>query len=132
MFWTDWGSNPKIERASMDGTDRKIVIGSEHLKWPNTVTVDQILHRLYWIDSGKEYIGSSNLDGKDLRKIVFSNTRTSYGLAVFEGFVYWTQTRGSVFAANKFDGKNKQDIRGAYLKPYAVSVNHPLAKPKGS
>ena len=115
----------------MDGSDRKTVIGSEHLKWPNTVAVDQILHRLYWIDSGKEYIGSSNLDGNDLRKIVSSNTGTSYGLAVFEGFVYWTQRRGRTFVANKFDGKNKRDIRGAYLKPYAVRVNHPLAKPKG-
>lgn len=131
MFWTDWGSNPKIERASMDGSDRRTVIGSEHLKWPNTVTVDQVLHRLYWIDSGKGYIGSSNLDGTDLRKIVTSSTAQSYGLAVFEGSIYWTQTRGKVFTANKFDGKNKRDIRGAYYKPFTISLNHPLAKPKG-
>jgi len=131
MFWTDWGSSPKIERASMDGSGRKIVIGPEHLKWPNTVTVDQVLNRLYWIDGGKEYIGSSTLDGKDLRKFRLSNTQSSYGLAVFEGFVYWTQTRGAVFAANKFDGKNKRSIRGIYLRTYSITVNHPMTKPKG-
>ena len=131
MFWSDWGNNPKIERASMDGTDRRTVIGSEHVKWPNSVAVDQVLDRLYWIDSGKRYIGSSDLDGKDLRKILFSHTRESFGLAVFEGFVYWTQKRGEVFAANKFDGKSRRKITGAYYSPYSISVNHPLAKPEG-
>ena len=116
----------------MDGADRKTVIGSAHLKWPNTVTVDQVLDRLYWIDSGKGYIGSSNLDGTDLRKIVMSNTESSFGLAVFEGAIYWTQTRGKVLSADKFDGKNKREIRGAYFKPFAININHPLAKPKGS
>ena len=24
MFWSDWGENPKIERASMDGSNRRV------------------------------------------------------------------------------------------------------------
>ena len=29
MFWTDWGEKPRIERAYMDGTNRKVIINRE-------------------------------------------------------------------------------------------------------
>ena len=29
MFWTEAGSNPRIERAWMDGTNREIIIDTE-------------------------------------------------------------------------------------------------------
>ena len=130
IFWSDWGSNPKIERSSMDGADRKTILGSDTLRWPNAVAVDQLLNRLYWVDSGNGYIASSDFDGKDVRQIITSNTVSSFGLAVFEGSLFWTQTRGKVFRASKFDGTNKREIRGAYFKPYTVHVNHVAAKPK--
>jgi len=38
MYWTDWGSRPKLERASLDGSDR-IVIVSENILWPNGLTL---------------------------------------------------------------------------------------------
>ena len=28
MFWTDWGLHPKIERAFLDGSTRKVVISN--------------------------------------------------------------------------------------------------------
>ena len=39
MFWTDWGSPGKIERAYMDGTGR-ITIADTSLVWPNDITID--------------------------------------------------------------------------------------------
>ena len=47
LFWTDWGTAPKIERAGVDGTDRA-VIADTNLKWPNGIAVDH--DRIYWID----------------------------------------------------------------------------------
>ena len=32
MFWSDWGKNPRIERAWMDGRQREIIINTE-LVW---------------------------------------------------------------------------------------------------
>ena len=29
MYWTDWGYRPRIERAYMDGTHRKIIIDTD-------------------------------------------------------------------------------------------------------
>ena len=28
MYWTDWGAQPKIEKANMDGSNRKAIISS--------------------------------------------------------------------------------------------------------
>ncbi len=39
MFWTDWGSPGKVERAYMDGTGR-ITIADTNLVWPNDITID--------------------------------------------------------------------------------------------
>ena len=27
MFWSDWGKYPRIERANMDGSGRKVIVG---------------------------------------------------------------------------------------------------------
>lgn len=39
LFWTDWGSIAKIERAYLDGSDRKVLINTD-LGWPNGLTLD--------------------------------------------------------------------------------------------
>lgn len=53
MFWTDWGRNPNIARAGMDGTDAKTII-TTNLMWPNGVTIDQKTQRIIWGDADTE------------------------------------------------------------------------------
>ena len=45
IFWTDWGMYPKIERASMDGSERKI-LHTAGVRWPNGLTIDLVSDRL--------------------------------------------------------------------------------------
>jgi sugar lactone lactonase YvrE len=49
MFWSDWGSNPRIERAGMDGTHRQTIV-SYDVKWPNGLTLDIVQKRIYWVN----------------------------------------------------------------------------------
>jgi len=66
MFWTDWGENPKIERAGMNGDPKsRSTIVPDRIKWPNGITIDYEERRLYWVDASLSYIHSSNLDGTD-------------------------------------------------------------------
>lgn len=62
MYWTDWGANPKIERAGMDASSR-IVIISSNLTWPNGLAIDYETKRLYWADAGMKTIEYGNFDG---------------------------------------------------------------------
>ena len=66
MFWTDWGENPKIERAGMNGdpATRKIIVDKD-IDWPNGLTVDYEERIIYWADARQSYIASVDYDGKN-------------------------------------------------------------------
>jgi hypothetical protein len=40
IYWTDWGKEPKIERATMDGGNRSIIMSLEQNSWPNALALD--------------------------------------------------------------------------------------------
>lgn len=44
LFWTDWGKEPKIERAGLDGSARRVLV-SEGLQWPNGLALDLLARR---------------------------------------------------------------------------------------
>lgn len=66
MFWTEIGNVVKIERAGMDGSERRAVVNSS-LGWPGGVAVDTIFDRVYWTDERLRAIGSATLDGDDIQ-----------------------------------------------------------------
>lgn len=66
MFWTEIGNVVKIERAGMDGSERRAVVNSS-LGWPGGVAVDSISERVYWTDERLRSIGSATLDGDDIQ-----------------------------------------------------------------
>jgi len=69
IYWTDWGSVPKIERSYMDGTGR-MVIANTSLFWPNGLTLDYATDKLYWADAKHHVIECSDLYGHNRRTIV--------------------------------------------------------------
>ena len=62
MYWTDWGTTPKIETAYMSGSQRRTLV-SGNLRWPNGISIDFAAKKLYWTDAGKDRIERCNLDG---------------------------------------------------------------------
>ena len=53
LYWTDWNRNkPQIETASMDGSDRHVLI-SANLRLPNGLAFDHFSQQLCWADAGK-------------------------------------------------------------------------------
>lgn len=52
LFWTDWGNNPKIEKAGMDGdpATRRVIV-ADQIGWANGMAIDYTLKRLYWADA---------------------------------------------------------------------------------
>lgn len=80
MFWTgllvlsrrnnrttlDWGQNPRIERANMDGSNRKTLVTTK-IYWPNTIALDYTTNRVYFADSKLDYIDFVHYDGTGIR-----------------------------------------------------------------
>lgn len=68
LFWSDWDrANPKIERANMDGSDRRTDFITTGLQLPNSLTVNFEMEELCWADAGVHRIGKKN--HKNSRKL---------------------------------------------------------------
>lgn len=59
MYWTDWGENPKIECANLDGQERHVLVNTS-LGWPNGLALDLQEGRLYWGDAKTDKIEVSH------------------------------------------------------------------------
>lgn len=62
------GSNPKIERAYLDGSGRKVVVG-EGIHWPNGITLDYPTETLYWVDAKQHVIEAAHINGSHRRLV---------------------------------------------------------------
>lgn len=60
MYWSDWGENAKLERAGMDGSDRKVLINM-NLGWPNGLAVDKAGSQILWADAHTEVMLALNV-----------------------------------------------------------------------
>uniref|UniRef100_A0A3B4ZVL7 Very low-density lipoprotein receptor-like n=1 Tax=Stegastes partitus TaxID=144197 RepID=A0A3B4ZVL7_9TELE len=126
MFWTEIGNAVKIERAGMDGSDRRAVVNSS-LGWPGGVTVDTISDRVYWTDERLRAIGSTTLDGDDIRILQMKETTNPFSVAVFNDVLYWSDAKKRVVqAAQKNSGKNRQVLLKRPRQPFAVKIIHPM------
>ena len=76
LFWTDLGRIPKVERASMDGTNRKVVIRDSRVKAPKGLTLDFEENMIYIVDAKADTLWRMDLDGGELihRRALFSLT----------------------------------------------------------
>ncbi|XP_068445967.1 low-density lipoprotein receptor-related protein 8-like [Clinocottus analis] len=133
LFWAQCGIAPKIERASLDGSDRTALVVSS-LRRPVALSLDMPRQLLYWADQGMRSISRVNLEGRHRKTVVESNGYLDrpFGLAVFEGFVYWSEeaTR-SVCRASKHNGANLRVLLSNVSSPGGVVVVQPVLQPKG-
>ncbi|XP_061527123.1 LOW QUALITY PROTEIN: very low-density lipoprotein receptor [Phycodurus eques] len=117
MFWTEIGNVVKIERAGMDGSERRAVVNSS-LGWPGGVAVDTLTDRVYWTDERLKAIGSATLDGDDIQILQMKETANPFSLAVFNDMLYWSDAKRRVVqAANKITGKNVRVILKRQRQP---------------
>ncbi|XP_055841442.1 sortilin-related receptor-like [Episyrphus balteatus] len=108
VFWTDWGSiDPSLSRSNLDGKDVKQLFTKPTVVWPNGVTVDYFAQRIYWVDASKDYIGSSDLDGKHFSKVLHHDLRVAhpFAIAVFKDQMFWDDWKmKSIFSGDKDHG----------------------------
>ena len=62
MYWTDWGTTPKIARGRLNNDYNVDTIVTGRLKWPNGLVIDAASQKLFWADAGMDKIEYSNLD----------------------------------------------------------------------
>ena len=132
MYWTDWGTIPKIEKASMDGSNRS-VIHSTNLTWPNALALDYPAQVLYWADARLDKIESSNVDGSNRRVIVINGINHPFGITLFEDKLYFSDWEGrGVYSTTKSGGQAIQQHTNFFCTvPSGIQVIAEERQPQG-
>lgn len=135
LFWTDWDSaDARIERCSMAGEQRTVITHVAHVRgaWPNGLTLDYTLRRVYWIDARSDSIHTVDYNGGDHHLVLRDQETLShpFSISVFENYVYWTDWRtNAVIRANKWNGSDIAILQRTQSQPFGVQVLHPSRQP---
>jgi DNA-binding beta-propeller fold protein YncE len=120
IYWTNMGvpsrNDGSIERADLDGGNRRIIVPEGGTFTPKQLTLDRTDQKLYWSDREGMRVMRANLDGSDIEVLIQTGdsdddrrdaTRWCVGISVDTagGHFYWTQKgpdnseRGRIFRA---------------------------------
>jgi hypothetical protein len=106
IYWTNMGitsrNDGSIERADLDGGNRKVVVPEGGTHTPKQLHLDKEKGRLYWCDREGMRVMRANLDGSQIETLVETGrgdedrrdeTRWCVGITVDlkRGKIYWTQ-----------------------------------------
>ena len=109
VYWTNMGvprlNDGSIERADVDGTNRKFIVAPGGTFTPKQLHLDKANGKLYWSDREGMRVMRSNLDGSQIETLVQTGegetdrrdqTRWCVGIAVDpeRKQIYWTQKGG--------------------------------------
>ena len=108
MFWTGIGASPKIERAEMDSSNRRVII-RKNIRGHFGLTIDYSAEKIYWTDLSLSYIGKANYDGSN-RESIFRSSRQCllgqpFAPTLYENKIYWTDWKTKTIRfTNKSNG----------------------------
>ena len=104
FYWSDWGLKAKIERAELDGSNRKVLVNTS-IVWPNGIALDYVERKLYWGDAHTDKISCINLDGTN-RQVILINLPHVFGVSILGDDIFWTDWQlRKLSKANKHDKK---------------------------
>lgn len=87
LYFSDWGTHPKIERIGMDGNlNSRTTIVKDNIQWPNGLCLDYANEKVYWIDAKLKSIFAAELDGSNVRRILHNAEQIlhPFSLTIFE------------------------------------------------
>ena len=113
LYWNDNFLN-KIEKASMDGNNRTVIINT-NVPVTHSLTLDYQKQMLYWIDSDYRVLEGATVNGTNRRIIYsFSQTYTFYGISLYKDTLYLSQYRNLIYRVST-SGQNFTGIDNPYL-----------------
>ena len=122
MFWTDWGVNPKIERASLSGSQRAAIVTTD-LHWPNGIELDKGNKRIFWVDAHMndyDKVESVDYSGHNRKLLYQQKGLHPFGVALIPPFLFFTDWHAKV-EVHQLDAST-----GEVLRSYDVNGGRPM------
>ncbi|XP_077993538.1 uncharacterized protein LOC144447400 [Glandiceps talaboti] len=127
LFWSDWGSEPKIERATLSGESRQTLVNSG-LIYPNGITIDYNTDRLYWINVDPDSystIKSCDLNGNSHQTIYTESSQTAwfFDLTLYQSYIFATDWREKIRCIYKNGGGEYFSLNtGLQTRPFGIKI----------
>lgn len=133
MYWTDWGTEARIEKSGLNGADR-VALVTDDIAWPNGITLDLVSQRLFWVDSKLHSLFSMDVNGGARHTIIANAGKLPHplSLAVFEERIFWTDgSSNTVMSANRLTGHDIKELVRDLNQPEDIVLHHNLKQPAG-
>ena len=119
MIWTDWGSHPRIEKASLSGHQRAAIV-TTNLYWPNGIELDKGNKRIFWVDARLDRIESVDYNGNNRKQLFQQSGLHPFDLTVIPPFLFFTDW-------NTHKEVHKMDATtGEVLGSYSINGGRPM------
>ena len=122
MYWCNKFVVPKIEAASMDGDNRRILV-SRGLYSPNGLTIDEKNNWLFWVDSHFDTLEYYDLERHTITTLLGSSSILyhPFGLTSLNDTLYWTDWyRYAVYQADKTTASNPKVLVSGLSQPMDI------------
>lgn len=119
MIWTDVGTYPKIEKASLSGNQR-VTIVTTHLYLPNGIELDKGNKRIFWVDAGYDSVETVDYNGNNRKKLFQHDGLHPFGVALIAPFLFFTDWY-THYEVHKLDATT-----GRVLRSYNISGGQPM------
>lgn len=131
MFWTDWGRKAKIERSTLSGESRKIIV-FRGLVWPNGIAIDRKNKKLIWAEAKLDKIETSDYNGNNRQVLYMHRGIHPFGIVIRGTFLHWTDWIYGLQTMNISDRGSVISHRLPAGTPFAVkSFTRPQCKSYG-
>jgi len=133
MFWSDAGTQRKIEKASLGGNQR-VAIATTYLFHPNGIDLDRGNKRIFWVDAGSDRVESINYNGSN-RKILFQSRGIHpFGVVLVAPFLFVTDWNTN-HEVQKLEATTGKGFRSYSIKggtPMSIVAYDSTRQPQGN
>uniref|UniRef100_A0A803YQ49 EGF-like domain-containing protein n=1 Tax=Meleagris gallopavo TaxID=9103 RepID=A0A803YQ49_MELGA len=128
LYWSEVGNQPRLMEATMDGRRQRVLL-AQGLGWPTALALDLPTSRLFWLDEKLGSVGSTHLDGTDVKVLQLRWVQSPFAAAVCEDQLYWSERKAwSVQQVDKATGKNRTVLLKRHGQPHGLQVMHPALR----
>ncbi|XP_078694382.1 low-density lipoprotein receptor-related protein 2-like isoform X1 [Branchiostoma floridae x Branchiostoma belcheri] len=126
VFWTEVGANPKISRASPDGSNKMVLVSSQTNDLtgsPTALAIDYNEERLYWVTTNPGSVESCNFDGWYVRTLRSADNADLFGVAFYKDYALWTDNSNQTLTFGRaYSGETHHDSRTVALSTAAYNI----------
>ncbi|XP_019638816.1 PREDICTED: low-density lipoprotein receptor-related protein 5-like [Branchiostoma belcheri] len=136
LFWTESGTNPRVARATLAGTETRTLVSGFSVNQPRGLAIDFLEDRIYWVDGFHGTVQSCDVNGGNVVSHSLTGAFDLSGITIYKDYVLMTDSdnRRLVIGLRQHDGQFgvHRTVSGLGTEPHNIRMydgNEQLSHP---